>query len=282
MTTDDPCCPRCGYAGPEGACALCGGAAQALDGRRALAPLRRDGVRDLFGGALELHRALFALLHGREYVGRLRVPVAANAFVFAAIVVGGWWLLTPVFDGVFASSWWLLDGWRAHTAPWGTPVCLLTTWLVLGPALLELAAGAPQEPLRVATEQRMLGAARTAPPTAPAAQRLRDRARVFAWLLLAWPIALVVALVPWVGLPLVALLGAAAAAVVWFEAPMAARGWPLARRVRALRSHRWRALGFGLGAQAAAAVPFVNLLALAPVATIAATAAFLQFDKRAR
>jgi hypothetical protein len=46
--------------------------------------------------------------------------------------------------------------------------------------------------------------------------------------------------------------------------------------------HRWRALGLDAGVQLATAVPFLNPLALAPIATIAASSAHLQFTKGAR
>ena len=50
----------------------------------------------------------------------------------------------------------------------------------------------------------------------------------------------------------------------------------------ALRRQPWRALGAGLGLQLAAAVPFLNVLALLPVATVTATSTYLHMDKRPR
>lgn len=279
MTPIEPCCPHCGHPRSGTACAHCDGRVRGLDGRGELPPIRADRLRDFASGLGDVRRALFALLHGREFVGLLRLPVAANTIAFLLLVVGGWLLLAPAYTAAFAGPWWLLDGVRAHCAADGPSLWLAATWLLLGHPLLDLIAGQAQEPLRAATERRMLGPTRGG-ATAPGALQLRARVRVLTWLLLAWPIALALVLVPWFGLPLVALLGAAVAAVVWFEAPMAPRGWPLVLRLQALRSHRWRALGVGLGLQVASAVPFVNLLALAPIATIAATASFLRFQKQ--
>lgn len=220
------------------------------------------------------------MLHGEQFVGKLRVPVTANACAFLLVVVGGGALLAPLCSQAFAGSWGWFDGWRAAAAGRGPALWLLTTWLLLGPPLLDALAGGLQEPLRLATEQRLLGSA-PASPSPPALRRLRDRARVLALALLLLPPALMLALVPWIGLPLVLALGVATAAVVWFESPMAARGLDLRQRVRILWRNRWPALGTGMGLQLAAAVPFVNVLGLAPIATIAATATYLSFDKQA-
>jgi uncharacterized protein involved in cysteine biosynthesis len=110
--------------------------------------------------------------------------------------------------------------------------------------------------------------------------RLRDRARVAVLVVLAAPACLALALVPWLGLPLLGVIGAAVAAIVWFEAPMARRGLPLRARLALLRAQPWRCLGTGFGIQLAALVPFVNLLALAPLATIAATASYLRLARK--
>jgi hypothetical protein len=272
-------CPCCGFDGAAGTCRACSGSARALDGRRELPPPRGDRWHHAFAGVREVPRAVLALLHGREFLGALRLPVAMNGIAFTLLVLGGWQLLAPAFAATFAASWGWFDGLRTAAGDSGPMRWLMTTWLLLGPPLLDLVAGAAQEPLRDATERRMLGEPR-GDAAARGLLRLRERARVFALLLLVWPFALALVLVPWLGLPLVLALGSAVAAVVWFEAPMAARGWPLTVRLRSLWRNRWRALGTGCGVQVAAAVPFVNVLALAPVATIAATASYLQFDKR--
>lgn len=228
-----------------------------------------------------MFRAPFAILHEREFIGLLRVPLAANAIVMTALLGFGWVVLAPNFTRCFATEWWLFDTLRRERADTGPATWLLTCWLLLGPSLLDTSVGALHEPLRLATERRMLGATaadgeRTdAPPL-----RLRDRARILALALVGLPFALLVSLVPWIGLPILCIAGAAVAAIVWFEPPMAARGLDLGQRLASLWRNRWRALGTGAGLQLAAAVPFVNWLALAAVATIAATASYLQFDKK--
>lgn len=225
-----------------------------------------------------MHRAVFALLHERAFIGQLALPVASNVLAFALLVAAALLLLMPAFQAVFAGPWWLLDGWRARFGPAGTSYWLLTSWLLLGPPLLDVLAGMFQEPLRRIAEATMLGPERERGPALPVL-RVRERARVLASAALLWPVALIMSLLPWIGLPLVVATGAAMAAVVWFEPPMAVRGLGQRRRLQVLWQNRWRAAGVGLGLQFAAAVPFVNLLALAPVATLAATAAYLQFDK---
>jgi uncharacterized protein involved in cysteine biosynthesis len=124
----------------------------------------------------------------------------------------------------------------------------------------------------------MLGA--TATPAARGGPSLRERARLLAAGGAAALLMLGLALIPWVGVPLCAALGAAVAAVVYTQGPLAARGLPLRARLRALRRQPWRALGAGLGLQAAACVPFLNVLALLPVAVVTATSTYLHMDKR--
>lgn len=253
-----------------------------LDQRTALDPARGLWLADLGRGVREVRRALFALLHHRTFLGQLRLPVWANAIACSLLGALVYFVLWPWFQAAFAATWWFGDGWRASQASRGAVLWVVTTWLVLGPPLLELLAGALQEGLHDAAERAMLGEGTSTAGAAPRGTmaRLRDRAQVAAAALLLWPVALSLVLLPWVGLPLVALLGAAIAAAVWFELPMARRGLDLRQRLVLLWRNRWRALGVGAGVQLAAGVPFLNLLGLAPVATVAACSAFLQFEKR--
>lgn len=271
-------CACCGHATDGAACRRCRGALTALRRPYALVPGRGAPPADLWRGLREVHRAVFALLHERAFLGLLRLPVAANLLAFLLVYVGGAWLLTPWCTAAFASTWPLLDTVRAATAEHGPTRWLAACALLLGPPLLDVGCGALQEPLRVAAERAMLG-----PEQGDDAHhtvlRLRERAQVLAAALLALPAVLALVLVPYVWLPLLVALGAATAAVVWFEPPMAERGLALPARLELLWRNRWRALGTGLGLQFAVFVPFVNVLALEPVATIAATSAYLQFEK---
>jgi hypothetical protein len=224
-------------------------------------------------------RATFAALHGRQFIGRLRLPAMANMIAFAGLVLVGWLFLTPPFVAAFAGDWWLLDGLRAGNEAAGPGLWLAVTWLVLGPALLDALVGALHEPLLDAAEHTLFGPPRGAPDPTGFVLRLRDRARLMLVLLAVWPLALLLVLVPWIGLPLTAVLGAAAAAAVWFEPVMAHRGLLLPARLRLLWRNRWRALGVGAGLQFAAAVPFLNLFGLGTVAAVATAVAYVQFEK---
>lgn len=244
----------------------------------ALRPGRGSPPADLWRGLREVHRAVFALLHERAFLGLLRLPVAANLLAFVLVYVGGALLLTPWCTAAFASPWPLLDGVRAAAAEHGPKRWLAACALLLGPPLLDVLCGALQEPLRLATERTMLGPEQGVDHS-HTVLRLRERAQVLAAAMLALPPVLALALVPYLWMPLLVLLGGCTAAVVWFEPPMAERGLTLPARLRLLWRNRWRALGTGFGLQFAVFVPFVNVLALAPVATIAATSAYLQFEK---
>jgi hypothetical protein len=273
-------CPCCGYLEEDEPCLRCRGVARALSGRDEARAGRGRGPADVYRGLRDVHQAVFALLHGREFIGLLRWPIAANAIAFVLLLLGGWLLLAPWYAAFTGSTWWLFDGLRAGRAEAVAHLWLLCTWLLLGPPLLDVLTGAVHEPLRVATELRMLGPASR--PGAPDGMlRFRDRIRILAFATMALPVVLLVALLPWVGLPIVLAVGAASAAIVWFEPPMAARGHALRARLRLLWQNRWRALGTGAGMQLAAAVPFVNVLVLAGVATVAATASYLHFEKQA-
>jgi hypothetical protein len=262
-------------------CTRCHGILLGPDRPYAERPSRGFWLADLWRGLREVYRAVFALLHEREFIGLLRLPVAVNLLAFVLVLGCGWWLLAPAFTNAFAHAWPLLDGRRTALGSTGPALWLATSGLLLGPPLLDVLAGAPQEPLRQALERRWLGSPEAAGASGELL-RLRDRVRVLLVALVLWPFALGLVLVPWCGLPLVLLLGGAMAAVVWFEPPMAARGIDLRRRLDLLWRNRWRALGTGLALQLATAVPFVNLLGLAPVAMLAATAGYLQFDKADR
>lgn len=271
-------CACCGHPTDDAPCRRCRGALTSLQRAYALRPGRGAPPADLWRGLREVHRAVFALLHERAFIGLLRLPVAANLLAFLLVYVGGALLLTPWCTAAFGSTWPLFDSVRATAAEPGPSRWLAACALLLGPPLLDVVCGALQEPLRLATERTMLGPEHGDDAT-HTVLRLRERAQVLAAALLVLPAVLALVLVPYVWLPLLVALGAAAAAVVWFEPPMAERGLDLPARLELLWRNRWRALGTGLGLQLAVFVPFVNVLALAPVATIAATSAYLQFDK---
>lgn len=269
-------CPYCGLPGGT-PCGRCSGAARTLRTRAGIAPGRSHAIVDLVRGAWEVPHATLALLHDPAFVGRLRLPAWSNALaVLGLAAITSVWLW-PAFAAAFATPWWLLDGLRTATGSRGPVLWLCASWLVLGPPLLEATVGALHDGLLAAAERALLGAR---PIRARGTvHRLRDRARLLAVALLLWPAALLLVLVPWCGLPLVLLLGGAIAAVVWFEPVMARAGLDPRAQMALLWRNRWRALGTGLAAQFAVAVPFLNLLGLTGAATVAAASAFVAFDK---
>lgn len=195
-------------------------------------------------------------------MGSLRLPVAANMIAIVAVGLAGWLWLLPAFEARFDEP----DDARAH-------LWLVALWLGAGPAVIDLLAGWAMDPIRRATEQHMLGA--TPNETPSSGPSFSDRLQLLALSAFASVVMMGLVLVPWVGVPLCALLGAAVAGVIYMQPPFAVRGVALAARIRRLRAQPWRALGAGLGLQAAATVPFLNLLALLPVATVVATSTYI-------
>jgi|GEM_PF-3174326 len=259
-------CPLCGFERPAEPCAVCAGHGVALGKRAPIATGPGNPIADLARGMDDVRRAVFALTFEREFVGALRGPIAANMTVVGAIIFAGFYWLVPALESHFVSR----GGQSAH-------LWLLALLLGAGPAILDFAAGWAMEPIRRATEQHMLGAT-------PRQPRFRGPSAVERLQLLAMTSFTTIAmlglvLIPWVGIPLCTLLGAAAAAVIYMQPPLAVRGLPLALRLQALKRQPWRALGAGFGLQLAAFVPFLNLVALLPVAMITATSTYLHMRK---
>jgi hypothetical protein len=281
-------CGRCGHeTGQPEACSLCSGRLRELDHLdRELRPGLGFAPFALVRAFVGFFRAASHLLHRPEFVGRLQLPVAVNAVGFLAGTACAVLLATSVFAPWFAAPWPVFEDLRAANEGSGSlRLTLATTWL-LGPTLLEVVTGGLLSPLSSGTELAIAGpkvaAAGDAATIASTFPRLRASARVFLIQLAVLPLAWLCVLTPWVGLPLAFLLGTAAAAVVWFEAPFARRGLGLGPRLRGLARNWPLAAGFGAAWQLAVAVPFLNLLALAPTAAIAAAALYFRFDKQER
>ena len=268
-TTDDAIitCPTCGFARPAPPCSVCADEGATLGRRGRVVTGPRNPLADLLRGLDDVRRAALALLFERDFVGRLRVPVLANMAVMAGLGLFGWLWLTPAVEAHFES--------RGEP---GAHLWLLAIWLGCGPSLLDLLAGWAMGPIRRATEQHMLGATPVHPPRL--GPRLIERVQLLMLAAGAVVLMLGAVLIPWVGLPFCFALGAAVGAVVYMQPPLAVRGHALGARLAALRREPWRALGAGLGLQLAAGVPFLNVLALLPVATVTATSTYLHMSKR--
>ncbi|MBK8099739.1 MAG: EI24 domain-containing protein [Planctomycetes bacterium] len=276
-------CPHCGYPTNATPCDRCGDTIRSLDGFDKIEPRAGFSAAALVRAAWRTLKTPFALLHQKAYIGLLKAPCTANVLVLTALVAASWWLLQPWFASWFDTPWAWFDGIRqAHAGTGAIELQLATFWL-LSPTLLEITVGPLLEPLVDATERGMAGPGIGKPEPRTGVRlamvRLQQGARVVVVQLLILPLVWVLALVPFVGFWLSFLIGAASAAVVWFEAPCARRGLDLLARLRLLRANWPVALGFGVGVQLAALVPFVNVLALAPMAAVAASKLFFRFRK---
>jgi hypothetical protein len=272
VTTDNRTgmCAVCGYQQPADPCVVCGGEGMRLGKQAPLEIGRGNAFVDVFRGILDVRRAVFVMLFEREFIGKLRKPVAMNALGFGVLIVLGWSWLAPAFHSSFAGE----PEPDASTHP---NLWLMAVWLTAGPALLDLIAGWSQDPIRRATEQHMLGATLTKPPQS--GMRLLDRLQMMLLIGMATLMGMALVLIPWVGIPATVLLGSAVAGVIWLQPPQAVRGARLRERLEVMWHNPWRTLGTGLALHIAAAVPFVNVLGLLPLATIAGTSAYLHFDK---
>ncbi len=275
-------CPLCGHTTPGSPCHRCGDTIEDLAGE----PVRpgplwpqafAQGLRAAFRGVLQVTLR-------REFVGQLWLPVLGNLAV--TLVLGGLALgvVLPLWNWVLHSEWFVFDGLRRGIGSAGPLRLTVATIWLLAPPLLALAVGALLEPLHAATEVMLGGPGMRAAGERSVREQVvhgaRFPVRVLVLCLCALPVVAPLALLSWVGLPLAMLAGGAAAGAVFVEPAAARRGLDQAALVRLLRRNWALVLGLGVGIEAALLVPFVNLLAAAPAAAVAAAAVYFRFDKR--
>lgn len=279
MTAVPSACPGCGHRQAAEPCSRCHGTLVRLGDGARFQPGRGLAVNDLVRGFLGCFASALHLLHRREFIGRLQLPVAANLVVAGGLLAVTWFWLQPLFAGWLDADWPLLD--RATRASGGLWMALATLWW-LGPTLLEVALGPILEPLVEIAEQRIGGPGMRvlrSDGLLELRRRARASARILALQLLTLPLAWLLALLPIAGPPLVLLLSSPGAAVAWFAVPLARRQCELQDRLRVLRANWPFALGLGLASQLGWLLPFFNLLFLAPAATVGAAALYFRFDK---
>ena len=126
QTNTKTLCEICGYQRQAEVCHVCGGQAQTLGKRGPLQVGRGNAIMDIVRGIMDVRRAAFALLFDREFIGKLRLPVAANIAGFAAILTMGWLWLMPAFEQSFRSH-------PEQTASEGPHLWLFAVWLAAGP-----------------------------------------------------------------------------------------------------------------------------------------------------
>ncbi len=263
-------CLICGYAQPGDPCPVCSGKANRLGRQGPVEAVRSNAFVEFSSSILDVRRAVFAMLFEREFINKLRRPIAINLVGVLTIALLGLLWLNPAFTEAFARD-------PEPSASNHRHLWLIAVWLTAGPALLDLLAGWAQDPIRRATEFHMLSATMTVPPAT--GLRILDRMQLLLLIGIATLVGMALILIPWFGIAATILLGSAVAGVVWLLPPQAVRGITLRESLRVILRNPWRTLGTGFGLHIAAAIPFVNLLALSPLATIAGTSAYLRFDK---
>lgn len=263
-------CSVCGYAQPGDPCAVCGGEAKRLGKRGPVEAVRGNAFVEFSSSILDVRRAVFAILFEREFINKLRLPIAMNLIAILLIALLGLLWLNPAFTEAFAGD-------PEPSASNHRHLWLIAVWLTAGPAMLDLLAGWAQDPIRRATEFHMLSATVTEPPAT--GLRILDRMQMLLLIGISTLIGMALILIPWIGIAATILLGSAVAGIIWLLPPQAVRGVNLRDSLLVILKNPWRTLGTGFGLQIAAAIPFVNLLALLPIATVAGTSAYLRFDK---
>lgn len=247
-------------------------------------PGARFCLIDVVDGFLEVFRGGALLFTRPEFAGKLRGAIVANVIVVPAVVVLLWLGLHELFVWARHHEWGPFV-WLRHLPSWldaiAAVLLALLGVLMLLPVLVESVTAPFLDPIADTTEKMLGGAGMTAEPI-PWTRSLATGAALGARLLLVQVAVFAVSLLlSFCGFGLVIAFVASAwlAALVWFDIPLARRGYPLAMRSRVLRRNWARALGFGLGFQIGLLVPLFNLVLLTPAAAVATSALFLRFEK---
>ncbi len=243
---------------------------------RPLQPRRRAAPIELIEGFTSLPVGAIRLLLDRTFVGRLKLPMLANAIAFLVVLAGLFFgsraLLLGWFGDGTASSW--LSGLGSLLA------AMLVTFL-LGPVIVETAISPFLDGLAESTESAHSG--RPMPAVAPGiwegiVSGARASARILAVQLILLVPLLLLALTG-VGVLVAVVISAWLCALVWFDLPCQRRGYTLAERRSLLRANWAHAVGFGLAFQLGMLVPIFNLFLLMPAAAVAVSALYFRCEK---
>lgn len=274
-----PPCRYCGYPLPAAPCSKCGETLLHAPGGTPMKapPRRRFFVIDLVRGFFGFFEGMVLLFNRPEFIGKLKLPVAANLVAVTATAVLLWLAFRALFANIAGEG--DLFGW--FTGILAPLLALVSTYFLL-PPIVELVLSPFLEPLVDVVEDSMGG-----PDMQPVQRHLwtnvKESTHAAAQLLMlalgVWLLTLALAMV---GLVLVGfLLAAWVNALTWFELPAYRRGYGLAERWRLLR-HNWAlATGFGLAFQVGALIPLFNVFLLAPSAAVGAAVLYLRMEKPA-
>ena len=248
-------CPVCLYPHPskvgDGICADARGLRQ-----RRFAPLEF-----IHGFGLFMKSAL-AVIHDREYVGKIKWPVALSFVVLAALAALLFWLVWPAAETVVGD--WLAD-WASAGV---TLLAVLLVAFFAFPVVISVSLAPVLDPIAKIAERERLGF------EPPASQRgnvaevwdgIDTGARILLYQGLAWLLTFPLLLLPF-GPPISILVAAFFAGFAWLDYPASRRGlrWPQKWR-RAKKN--WALLcGYGCGFFVGLMVPFFNPFFVAPAA----------------
>lgn len=282
-----PLCPVCGY--PRGAaatapCARCGGEARRGPEGPVVRAARGVPIVDLAHGFQSLFRAAIDVLHRREYVGQLALPIAANLVAITAALVLFWLGFWRLFEWLVGVDWGVLEFLRAIVSwvSWVLAMVLAVLSLfLLAPVLIETVTSPFLDPLAQTTE-RLYGGPAMTPLDRGVWQgtldSLRSSAQILTIQLALWLPVLLLS-VTGVGFVIALVICAWLNALVAFDVPCTRRGYGLRDRLRLIGRNWARAIGFGLAFQLGLFVPFFNLLLLTPAAAVATSRLYFHFEK---
>ena len=101
-------CQTCGYPAAAEPCERCHGDAVSRPSGRAIRPGRRFFLFDLAHGFSSLFRSALRLVHRREFVGQLTLPILANIAAMTIAFIAFYFGIWSFFDWLTAADWgWL-------------------------------------------------------------------------------------------------------------------------------------------------------------------------------